>query len=105
VAPAKVSRALVAPVVITAPAPSPTTHSEVGQITWYAQAPPGMCASPTLPFGTVVTVTNNATGATARCTVDDREGSGYPRVLDMSPSGFSQLADTSRGVVEATISW
>lgn len=64
-----------------------------------------MCASPSLPFGTVVTVTNTATGASTSCTVDDREESGYPRVLDMSPSGFAQLADPSRGVVEATISW
>ena len=64
-----------------------------------------MCASPTLPFGTVLTVTNNATGAATQCTVDDREGAGYPRVVDMSYSGFSQIADPGQGVVEVTISW
>jgi rare lipoprotein A (peptidoglycan hydrolase) len=64
-----------------------------------------MCASPTLPFGTVLTVANDATGATTQCTVDDREGAGYPRVVDMSYSGFSQIADPSQGVVEVTISW
>jgi rare lipoprotein A len=64
-----------------------------------------MCASPTLPFGTVLTVTNNATGASTTCTVDDREGAGYPRVVDMSPSGFAQIADLGQGVVEVTISW
>ena len=37
-----------------------------------------MCASPTLPFGTVITVVNNATGVSTTCTVDDREGAGYP---------------------------
>jgi hypothetical protein len=39
------------------------------------------------------------------CTVDDREQAGYPRVVDMSPSGFAQLADPSQGVVDVTISW
>jgi rare lipoprotein A (peptidoglycan hydrolase) len=86
------------------PAPVATNH-EVGEATWYAEAAAGMCASPTLPFGTVLTVTNNATGASTQCTVDDREDAGYPRVADMSYSGFSQIADPSQGVVEVTISW
>jgi rare lipoprotein A (peptidoglycan hydrolase) len=81
------------------------TDSEVGQATWYAAAPAGYCASPTLPFGTVLTVVNNATGASTVCTVDDREGAGYPRVVDLSPSGFEQIADLSQGVVDVTISW
>jgi rare lipoprotein A (peptidoglycan hydrolase) len=84
--------------------PAPTS-SEQGEATWYSQAPDGYCASPTLPFGTVLTVTNAATGATTSCTVDDREAAGYPRVVDMSPAGFAQIADTSQGVVEVTISW
>jgi rare lipoprotein A (peptidoglycan hydrolase) len=96
----------VAPATTTeAPAPAVTTDAERGQATWYAAAPAGMCASPTLPFGTVVTVTNVGTGASTTCTVDDREQAGYPRVVDMSPSGFAQLADPSEGVVDVTISW
>jgi rare lipoprotein A (peptidoglycan hydrolase) len=86
-------------------APVVATDGEHGQATWYAAAPAGMCASPTLPFGTVLTVTNVADGASTTCTVDDREGAGYPRVVDMSPSGFAQLADPSQGVVDVTISW
>jgi len=96
----------------TAPPPTTTTttapppaNSEVGEATWYSAAPAGMCASPTLPFGTVLTVVNDATGASTQCTVDDREGAGYPRVVDLSPDGFSQIADLSQGVVEVTISW
>jgi rare lipoprotein A (peptidoglycan hydrolase) len=91
----------------TTPTPPPVLSgdSERGQATWYAAAPPGMCASPTLPFGTVLTVTNDATGVSTTCTVDDREAAGYPRVVDMSYSGFSQLADPSQGVVDVTISW
>jgi rare lipoprotein A (peptidoglycan hydrolase) len=52
-----------------------------------------------------LTVTNVTTGARTTCTVDDREGAGYPRVVDLSPSGFAQLADPSQGVVDVTISW
>jgi rare lipoprotein A (peptidoglycan hydrolase) len=98
----------------TAPPPPPTTtttappaptNSEQGDATWYPEAPDGYCASPTLPFGTVLTVTNDATGASTTCTVDDREAAGYPRVVDMSPEGFSQIGDTNQGVVEVTISW
>jgi peptidoglycan lytic transglycosylase len=81
------------------------TNHEAGDATWYSEAAPGMCASPTLPFGTVLTVTNSGTGASTQCTVDDREGAGYPRVVDMSYSGFSQIADPGQGVVAVTISW
>jgi rare lipoprotein A len=104
---APVAPPTVAPRVVPVTASRPTTSgtSERGQATWYAAAPPGRCASPTLPFGTVLTVTNVATGATTTCTVDDREQAGYPRVVDMSPSGFAQLADPSQGVVDVTISW
>jgi hypothetical protein len=91
----------------TAPAPPrpAATNSEGGEATWYSAAPSGMCASPTLPFGTVLTVVNNATGASTVCTVDDREAAGYPRVVDMSPEGFSQIGNLGQGVVSVTISW
>jgi hypothetical protein len=93
------------PTTTTTMAPPMPTHSEEGDATWYAEAPDGYCASPTLPFGTELTVTNDDTGASTTCTVDDREDAGYPRVVDMSPEGFSQIANTSEGVVEVTISW
>ncbi len=93
------------PPTTTTTAPRVASNHEVGDATWYAAAPAGMCASPTLPFGTVLTVVNNATGASTVCTVDDREGAGYPRVVDLSPEGFDQIADTSQGVVQVTISW
>jgi rare lipoprotein A (peptidoglycan hydrolase) len=87
------------------PAPAAQANDEDGEATWYSEAPSGMCASPTLPFGTVLTVVNDTTGASTVCTVDDREGAGYPRVVDMSPEGFEQIADLSQGVVDVTISW
>ena len=92
------------PPTTTTAAPAATNH-ESGQATWYSAAPAGMCASPTLPFGTVLTVVNSATGASTVCRVDDREGAGYPRVVDMSPEGFSQIAGLGQGVVDVTISW
>jgi rare lipoprotein A len=64
-----------------------------------------MCASPSLPFGTVLTVTNNATGASTQCTVDDREANVPGRVVDLSYSGFSQIASPSQGVVYVTLAW
>jgi rare lipoprotein A (peptidoglycan hydrolase) len=97
-----------------APPPPPTTtttqppapaHSAEGQATWYAEAPPGYCASPFLSFGTRVEVVNDRTGASTSCVVDDRETAGPPRILDLSPSGFSQIAPVSQGVADVTISW
>ena len=103
---------LARPVTTTTLAPTTTTtlpparaNREVGYATWYSAARAGYCASPTLPFGTVLTVVNDANGASTVCTVDDREGAGYPRVVDLSPEGFSQIAYLSQGVVEVTISW
>ena len=95
------------------PPPPPTTTttnaaptaSEQGEATWYSEAPAGYCASPTLSFGTVLTVTNDATGATTTCTVDDREADNPGRVVDLSYDGFSQIAPPSQGVVEVTVSW
>ena len=52
-----------------------------------------------------MTVTNDATGASTTCTVDDREDAGYPRVVDMSPEGFERIASLGQGVAEVTISW
>lgn len=91
----------------TTAAPSTTTTSgnqETGQASWY-QAPAGTCASPNLPFGTQVTVTDLANGRTTTCTVDDRQDPSTGRVLDLSESSFAQLADPSVGVIEVRLTW
>lgn len=92
----------VAPV---AAAPAGGGGSTTGEATWYPEAPPWGCASPTLPFGTEVQVTNDADGATTSCEVDDREAHNPGRVLDMSYAGFSAIADPAQGVVTVTITW
>jgi rare lipoprotein A len=76
-----------------------------GLATWYGTAIPGGCASPSLSFGTVLRVTNAATGASTTCVVDDREGDTTGRIVDMSPGEFSQIASLSQGVITVTISW
>jgi rare lipoprotein A (peptidoglycan hydrolase) len=87
-----------------APAPTATGHEESGQASWY-QATPGTCASPDLPFGTVVTVTNLSSGASVTCTIDDREAHNPGRVIDMSEQTFAQLADPSVGLIEVSVRW
>ncbi len=80
--------------------------SASGQVTWYAEAPPGGCASPSLPPGTEVVVVDDADGASTSCVVDDREATnGGGRLLDLSVTGFSSLAPVTQGVIAVTISW
>ena len=80
--------------------------SATGQVTWYAEAPPGGCASPSLPPGTEVEVVDDADGASTSCVVDDREATnGGGRLLDLSVTGFSSLAPVTQGVIAVTISW
>ena len=90
----------------TTPAPvaSPFPGSvHYGQVTWYAH-PAGSCASPYLPFGTVVRVTNPANGASVSCVVDDREADTY-RSIDLATDTFAAIAPLSQGVIDAQLSW
>ena len=93
------------PTVVQVAAPVPAASAAVGVATWYPEAPAGYCASPWLPFGTVVSITNESTGARTTCTVDDREANNPGRVVDLSPSGFSQIAVLSQGVVTVSLTW
>ena len=74
-----------------------------GQVTYYDH-PAGRCASPWLPFGTVVTVTNPDNGASVICVVDDREAD-TARSIDLATSTFAQIAPLSQGVVNAILHW
>jgi len=86
-------------------APPPAPQDEItGKASWYSTVP-GTCASPRLPFGTVVTVTDLADGASLHCTVEDRQAVAAGRVIDLSETAFSQLAGLSVGVVEVRLTW
>lgn len=97
-----------------APVPAATTtttdpprtprYQETGQASWYG-ARSGTCASPTLAFGTSVTVTDLSTGGSTICTVDDRGPHEDGRIIDLSEGTFAQLADPSTGVIEVRLTW
>lgn len=83
----------------------PPANTATGIATWYSEAPAGRCASPWLPKGVTLTVTDVATGVTITCLVDDREADNPGRVVDLSPSGFEAMAPLSQGVIRVTITW
>lgn len=84
------------------PKPSQLSYSLSGIVSWY-WAPPGTCASRTLPFGTVVHVDTGYTSTT--CVVADRGPYVGGRILDMSEESFSHVASPSTGLIWARISW
>ncbi len=84
--------------------PSPAT----GSATWYGTGPgPGTCAHLSLPFGTVVTLTNRDTGAVAQCRVQDRGPETWTgHIIDLAPDVFRRLAPLSQGIVpNIALSW
>jgi rare lipoprotein A len=91
--------------------PPPTTAAPVaasgavhyGQVTFYDH-PAGTCASPYLPFGTEVRVTNPATGASVTCLVNDREAD-TARSIDLATATFAEIAPLSQGVIDAQLVW
>ena len=88
-------------------APTPTAapaHSQTGGATYYS-APDGTCAHRTLPFGTLVRVTDLANGRTVTCRVADRGPYVSGRILDLAKTTFAQLAPTSTGVIQVRIEW
>jgi rare lipoprotein A (peptidoglycan hydrolase) len=89
------------------PAPAaaqPTGNTESGKASWYDHQP-GICAHKTLPFGTVVTVTNTANGKRTTCTVGDRGPYVAGWVIDLNPREFEQLAPRSAGVISVRLDW
>jgi rare lipoprotein A (peptidoglycan hydrolase) len=95
-----------APATTAPPQPSvaPAGGSEDGQATYYYYRP-GECAHKTIPKGTVVTVTNVATGATTSCVVTDRGPYGDGRIIDLDASDFAKIADIGAGVIQVHITW
>ena len=79
-------------------------HSRTGIATWYAWYP-GQCASPFLPHGTLLTVTDLATHKTIQCLVTDTEAHNPGRVVDLSNFCFEELGALSQGVILVRITW
>jgi rare lipoprotein A len=99
-----VSRKLIRKRVVR-PAVPPVLRAEVGDASWYYT--PGAelsAASPSLPFGTHVTVTNLRTGESVNVVIDDRGPFGG-RIIDLSPEAFSSLASLGTGVIPVRLTW
>jgi rare lipoprotein A len=75
-----------------------------GGASWY-HFKPGTCAHRSLPKGTVVKVTNLATGRSATCTVADRGPFVAGRIIDLDRSVFLAVAESGQGVVRVRIEW
>jgi hypothetical protein len=76
-----------------------------GGASWYRYKA-GTCAHRTIRKGTVVKVTNVATGQTATCTVADRGPFIAGRIIDLDRSVFLAIAQSpGQGVVRVRIEW
>ena len=98
----------VAATVPPAPHVEQSDRTQLGDVSWYELdgARAGICAHRILDKGTVVTVTNVATGASITCTVGDRGPySGDDKVLDLFRDDFARLAPLEEGVVRARLDW
>jgi uncharacterized protein YabE (DUF348 family) len=90
--------------VLSEPGTGATTQS--GQATWYDPPWSGLTAAhPWLPFGTQVTVTDEATGRSVTVVVDDRGPFAPGRIIDLSPEAFERLAPLGRGVLHVHLDW
>jgi rare lipoprotein A len=86
------------------PASTVSGRSETGKASWYDHDP-GICAHKSLPFGTVVTVTDVDNGRSVQCTVGDRGPYVQGWIIDLNPREFDQLAPQSTGVLNVRITW
>jgi rare lipoprotein A (peptidoglycan hydrolase) len=94
------------------PAAAPATGNSCG-VSWYATGsrtangeafnPDGLtAASKTLPFNTLVKVTNPANGKSVTVRINDRGPYVTGRCLDLARGAFSQIASLGTGAITAT---
>lgn len=77
---------------------------QTGKATWFS-APGLTAAHRTLPFGTVVRVTNLANGRRVDVVIRDRGPQDPARVIDLSDIAFRELAPLWVGVLNVKIEW
>jgi hypothetical protein len=81
------------------------THSQYGESSWY-KCSGSYAAHLSLPFGTVVTVTNLDNGRTVTVVINDRGPYGIAdRIIDLCSTAFAQIAPLAQGVARVKISW
>jgi hypothetical protein len=92
------------PVTTTTLAPATGEGVVTHGIVTYYDHPAGRCASPWIPFGTTVWITNPANGESVSCVVDDYE-TDTSRSVDLATATFAEIAPLSQGVIDAELSW
>jgi rare lipoprotein A len=111
-----VGRTVVARRVIQRPVPerrlvgrvgSPVHGSQTGNASWYTFAPGSgfTAAHPWLPYGTIVTVTDLATGKSIQVVINDRGPFAPGRIIDLSSEAFAALAPLGEGLMAVRLSW
>jgi resuscitation-promoting factor RpfB len=82
------------------------THGNAneGTASWYA-APGLTTAHRSLPFGTVVRVTNLGNGRRVTVVIRDRGPYTGGRIIDLSEAAFHQLAPLEKGTLRVRIEW
>lgn len=92
-------------------------HQLRGQASWYGKNYHGKltasgekynmraytAAHKTLPFGTIVKVTNTNNGKSVDVKINDRGPFVAGRVIDLSPKAFNKIGDTNQGLFPVTI--
>lgn len=80
--------------------------TQLGEATWYEA--PGTeltAAHPSLPFGTVVKVTNVANGKSVQVVINDRGPFGG-RIIDLSPEAFGAITgNLGQGICQVQLAW
>jgi outer membrane biosynthesis protein TonB len=104
-APAPAPEAAPEPAPEPPPADPPVTYNhQTVEASWY-DTYPGTCAHTQAARGTTVYVTNLRTGASTSCRVADYGPQVPGRVIDLSRTTFSELADPSQGVMPVAVDW
>jgi rare lipoprotein A len=90
----------------TTEVPGAVDDTQAGLATWYDPPWAGLTAAhPTLPFGTLVTVTDDESGRSVTVTINDRGPFGTGRIIDLSPEAFEVLQPLGAGVLDVSIAW
>jgi uncharacterized protein YabE (DUF348 family) len=90
----------------TTDVPGAVGDTQAGMATWYDPPWSGLTAAhPTLPFGTLVTVTDEETGRSVTVTINDRGPFGTGRIIDLSPEAFEVLQPLGAGILDVSIAW
>lgn len=82
----------------------PRGNSAEGKASWFA-APGLSTAHRSLPFGTVVKVTNLDNGRSTTVVIRDRGPYSEGRIVDLSDAAFSRLSSVGRGVLRVKLEW